>query len=76
MDHAGEDIRGNVMKTLYVSDRRDDPGGLPNKPNLAGVGLIHVHDSCKFNVRVDLAKVGGCAETLHRPPFAARDTEP
>jgi hypothetical protein len=37
MNHAGQDIRGNVM-ALPEPSPLGDPGGFPNMPNLAGVG--------------------------------------
>jgi len=81
MHHAGQDIRGDVV-TLHVPSRHGDPGGLPHMPNLAGVGLIHVHVSGEFQASVSVAVLagvavlGGLAPPLYRLPLAPRDAAP
>jgi len=75
MYNAGQDIGGDVVP-LHDPSRRGDPGGLPNRPNLAGVRKVQVHVCGESIARVDLAGLGGVARPLHRPPLARRDAAP
>ena len=75
MYHGGQDIRGDVV-TLHDPSRRGDTGGLHHVPNLSGVGTICVHASGEYRARLGVAKFGGLALPLQRPPLAARDAAP
>ena len=71
MNHAGQDIQGDVM-ALHETSQRGDPGGLPHVPNLAGVGMVTVHEIGELQASGGGAILGCLAPPLHRPPLAPR----
>jgi len=75
MQHASQDILGDVMP-LRDPSRRGDPGGLPHVPNLAGVGLVSVHARGESQACVAEAVLGGLAQPLQRLSLATSDAAP
>ena len=61
MHHADQNIQGDVV-ALHDLSRQGDPGGLPNVPNLAGVGHVFVHARSEFQARFGVAILGGLAQ--------------